>query len=158
MIEIKGISTGYGDTPVLHDLNLTIDDGEVILILGPNGHGKTTLLRTISGLLKAWSGSILFNGQNLANLTPDQVVKAGIAHIPQGDLLFPDLSVLENLWMGAYLLEAWKIRKGRIEEVFALFPILKERSSQLARTLSGGGTPDVGTGTRSDDESQLVSY
>jgi branched-chain amino acid transport system ATP-binding protein len=138
VIEIDGLSTGYDDTPVLHELSFTLKVGEVVLILGPNGHGKTTLLRTISGLLKAWSGSISFDGQDLLRLTPDQIVKAGIAHVPQGDLLFPDLSVLENLWMGAYLPEAWRDRKKRIEEVFALFPVLKNRSSQLARTLSGG--------------------
>jgi branched-chain amino acid transport system ATP-binding protein len=138
LIDIIGLSTGYDDTPVLHDLNLTLRAGEVILILGPNGHGKTTLLRTISGLLNVWSGSIIFNGQNLIDRSPDQIVKAGIAHVPQGDLLFPDLTVLENLFMGAYLPGAWKNRKAQIEKVFVLFPILKERSGQLARTLSGG--------------------
>ena len=138
LIEITNLSTGYGDTPVLHNLDFSMDEGEVILILGPNGHGKTTFLRTISGLIPAWSGQILFKGKDLTRLSPDQIVREGIAHIPQGDLLFPDLTVMENLLMGAYLPEAWRNKQARLQDVFEMFPLLKERSSQLARTLSGG--------------------
>jgi branched-chain amino acid transport system ATP-binding protein len=138
VLEITGLYTGYGDTPVLHDLNLQMKERDFVLILGPNGHGKTTLLRTISGLLKPQKGQIVFKGNDLASLTPDQIVKLGITHIPQGDLLFPESTVLENLWMGAYLPEAWKNRQKRADEVLEMFPQLKSRLNQLARTLSGG--------------------
>jgi branched-chain amino acid transport system ATP-binding protein len=138
LLEITHLNTGYGDTPVLHNLDFAMNQGEIILVLGPNGHGKTTLLRTISGLIRAWSGQILFRGRNLMRLSPDQIVQQGIAHIPQGDLLFPDLTVMENLMMGAYLPSAWQGRHARLQEVFKMFPLLKERSSQMARTLSGG--------------------
>ena len=138
MFEITGLNTGYGDIPILYDLNLTMQKGEILTILGPNGHGKTTLLRTISGLLRAWSGHIMFDGVDLTSLLPNQIVQQGIAHIPQGDLLFPDMTVMENLLMGAYLPETWKNRHEQILEVFKMFPSLKERSGQIARTLSGG--------------------
>lgn len=138
MLEITGLYTGYEDTPVLYELNLSMGDGEVVLILGPNGHGKTTLLRTISGLIRAWSGQIIFDDADLVVLPPDEIVQRGIAHIPQGDMLFPDMTVMENLLMGAYLPDAWQNRQDRLEEVFAMLPLLKERSGQLARTLSGG--------------------
>lgn len=138
MLEITGLYTGYEDTPVLYELNLSMGDREVVLILGPNGHGKTTLLRTISGLIRAWSGQIIFDDADLVVLPPDEIVQRGIAHIPQGDMLFPDMTVMENLLMGAYLPDAWQNRQDRLEEVFAMLPLLKERSGQLARTLSGG--------------------
>ena len=138
MFEITGLNTGYGDIPILHDIDFTMEEGEILMILGPNGHGKTTLLRTISGLLRAWSGSITLDGVELTSLLPHQIVQKGIAHIPQGDLLFPDMTVTENLLMGAYLPDAWKKRHSQMQEVFKLFPVLKARSGQIARTLSGG--------------------
>ncbi len=138
LLEVINLSAGYGDTPVLHDLNFSMNEGEVVLILGPNGHGKTTLLRSISGLITKSSGQILFKDRDITYLSPNQIVQEGIAHIPQGDLLFPDLTVYENLLMGAYLPQAWKNRYAHMEEVFKMFPLLKERSSQLAKTLSGG--------------------
>jgi branched-chain amino acid transport system ATP-binding protein len=138
MFEITGLNTGYGDIPILHDLNLIMQEREILMVLGPNGHGKTTLLRTISGLLRAWSGHIMFGGVDLTSLLPNQIVQQGIAHIPQGDLLFPDMTVMENLLMGAYLPETWKNRREQMVEVFKMFPSLEERSGQIARTLSGG--------------------
>jgi branched-chain amino acid transport system ATP-binding protein len=138
VLEITGLYTGYGDTPVLNDLNLQMKEKDFVLILGPNGHGKTTLLRTISGLLKPQKGEIVFKGISLGSLTPDQIVKLGITHIPQGDLLFPELTIQENLWMGAYLPDAWQNRRKRADEVLEMFPQLKSRLNQLARTLSGG--------------------
>jgi branched-chain amino acid transport system ATP-binding protein len=106
-------------------------------VLGPNGHGKTTLLRAISGLIKA-TGTIEFDGQVIVNKNPANIVKAGVVHIPQGDLPFPELSVMDNLLMGAYRSDAWRDRKQRLEQVFELFPTLRERPKQLARSLSGG--------------------
>ena len=138
MFEISGLNAGYGDIPILYDLDLTMQEREILMILGPNGHGKTTLLRTISGLLRAWSGHIMFDDVDLTPLLPNQIVQQGIAHIPQGDLLFPDMTVMENLLMGAYLPEMWKNRHEQIVEVFKMFPSLEERSGQIARTLSGG--------------------
>jgi branched-chain amino acid transport system ATP-binding protein len=138
LIEIKNLNAGYGDTPVIHGLDFFMEEGETVLILGPTGHGKTTLLRAISGLIPAWDGQIRYRGKDLTLLSPDQIVQQGIAHIPQGDLLFSDLTVRENLLLGSYLPDAWRMRDSRLREVFEIFPLLVERSSQLARTLSGG--------------------
>jgi branched-chain amino acid transport system ATP-binding protein len=123
---------------VLHGVSLEVRDGEAVVILGPNGHGKTTLLRTISGLIRPSAGRIEFDGKVLSNMSPAEIVAAGVVHIPQGDLPFPELTVLENLLMGAYLPDAWKQRKQKLEQVYELFPVLRERSNQLARSLSGG--------------------
>jgi branched-chain amino acid transport system ATP-binding protein len=106
--------------------------------LGPNGHGKTTLLRAISGLIRPTAGTVEFDDQVISNRRASEIVAAGVIHIPQGDLPFPELTVLENLLMGAYRPEAWKERKQKMEQVFELFPVLGERTDQLARSLSGG--------------------
>ncbi len=103
-----GLNAGYGQQLVIKDLSLSFGTGDFIGLIGPNGHGKTTLLRTISGLVRAQRGSITFDGAELNRLRPDEIVAAGIVHVPQGDLLFPELTVTENLRMGAYLPEAAK--------------------------------------------------
>ena len=123
---------------MLHGVSLEVRDGEAVVLLGPNGHGKTTLLRTISGLIRPSAGRIEFDGKVLSEMSPAEIVAAGVVHIPQGDLPFPELTVLENLLMGAYLPDAWKQRRQKLEQVYELFPVLRERSNQLARTLSGG--------------------
>lgn len=138
VLELSGVRSGYGDTVVLRDLSIHVGDGETVVILGPNGHGKTTLLRTVSGLLPLRAGEITFAGQRLNRRAPDAIAGLGVVHIPQGDLLFPEMTVLENLLMGAYAAPAWARRKTRLEEIFAFFPRLGERQRQLARTLSGG--------------------
>jgi len=138
MLKVTDLQAGYGGSLVLHSLSLYVEDGETVVVLGPNGHGKTTLLRTISGLIRPMAGKIEFDGQVTSDLRASEIVAAGVIHIPQGDLPFPELTVMENLLMGAYRPDAWKERKQKLEQVFELFPILGERTTQLARSLSGG--------------------
>ena len=138
MLKVTNLHAGYGDSEVLHSLSLSVDEGEAVMVLGPNGHGKTTLLRTISGLLRPTGGTIEFNGKVISNLRAEEVVAQGVIHIPQGDLPFPEMTVLENLLMGSYRPHAWQERKQKLERVYELFPVLGERKSQLARSLSGG--------------------
>ena len=145
-LELNSVLSGYGHHLVIRDVSLKVEEGTLAALIGPNGHGKTTLLRTISGLVRTRSGTITFQGQRIESLRADETVAAGIIHVPQGDLLFPDMTVLENLRMGAYLPDAAQKEAQRLEEVFALLPKLKERQSQLASTLSGGERRMVGIG------------
>jgi branched-chain amino acid transport system ATP-binding protein len=138
LLVVQSLRSGYGETEILHGVSLSVNSGETVVILGPNGHGKTTLARTISGLLPAKGGHIIFDGRSVVGLPPDAVVGLGIIHIPQGDHLFPEMTVLENLLMGAYRSSAWSRRREKLDQVFTLFPRLHERQKQLARTLSGG--------------------
>jgi branched-chain amino acid transport system ATP-binding protein len=138
MLSISDLRAGYGASEVLHSVSVHVDEGEVVALLGPNGHGKTTLLRTISGLVTPTAGSVHFHDLDLLRMTPDEIVSTGVVHIPQGDLPFPAMSVNENLLMGAYVSAAWKTRKEALERVYGLFPRLAERKGQLARSLSGG--------------------
>ena len=138
MLEIRGLHAGYAGSEVLHGIDLRVGAGEGVVVLGPNGHGKTTLLRAITGLLPARSGEVLFAGQDITRWRPDVIVAAGVIHIPQGDLLFPEMTVRENLLMGAYYGPTWAGRKARLSRVYELFPWLENRAGQLARTLSGG--------------------
>lgn len=146
LLQIEGVTAAYGSQIVLREISLAIADGGMTAIIGPNGHGKTTLLRAISGLMPLRSGQLLFDGRDLAGLRPDEIVAAGVVHVPQGDMLFPELSVLENLQMGAYLPAAAAESARRLEEVFALLPKLRDRRSQIASTLSGGERRMVGIG------------
>jgi len=138
MLNVNNLVAGYGGSEVLHSISLHVEPGEAVVILGPNGHGKTTILRAISGLIQPYSGTIEFEGQKISNLRASDIVGTGIIHIPQGDLVFPELTVMENLLMGAYRSDAWKERDQKLDQVFALFPTLGERRKQLARSLSGG--------------------
>ena len=138
MIKVNNIDVGYGDVQVLYDVSLDIKDGELVAVIGANGAGKTTLLRAISGVLKATNGTIEFEEQEISNRPPDKIVAKGIVHIPEGRLLFPNMSVRENLMMGAYLTRSAEIKKEQMQAVFEMFPKMKERETQLAGTLSGG--------------------
>jgi branched-chain amino acid transport system ATP-binding protein len=138
MLKVTDLKAGYGGSEVLHSLSLYVENGETVVVLGPNGHGKTTLLRAISGLIRPTAGTVEFEDQVISGRRASEIVAAGVIHIPQGDLPFPELTVLENLLMGAYRPEAWKERKQKLEQVFELFPVLGERTDQLARSLSGG--------------------
>jgi branched-chain amino acid transport system ATP-binding protein len=137
-LELDRISAGYHGRPVLNGVSLGVSAGSVTVIIGPNGHGKTTLMRTISGLLPLFAGSIRFEGVALDGLSVERIVERGVVHIPQGDLLFPEMTVLENLQMGAYLPDAGKEAARRLEQVFEVLPRLGERRGQTASTLSGG--------------------
>lgn len=146
LLEFQDLTAGYGVQTVLRNLSMTIAEGEFAALIGPNGHGKTTLLRTISGLVRPRLGRIALDGRDITHLRPDQIVAAGIVHVPQGDMLFPDMSVLDNLRMGAYLPDAARAEPAQLEEVFALLPKLRDRRSQIASTLSGGERRMVGIG------------
>ena len=138
MLTVTDLYAGYAGTEVLHAVSLQVGEGEAVVILGPNGHGKTTLLRAISGLIRPTTGTVELNGRVISNLRAEEIVAAGVIHIPQGDLLFSQMTVMENLLMGAYLPDAWRERKQKLEQAFQLFPLLAERKNQLAASLSGG--------------------
>lgn len=138
MLKVDSIDVAYGDVQVLYKVSLDIQEGELVAVIGANGAGKTTLLKTISGLLRPFNGSITFESMAIHNLNPDRIVANGIVQVPEGRLLFPDMSVRENLEMGAYLVKDKDIVNERFDSVYELFPVLKDRSTQMAGTLSGG--------------------
>ncbi len=138
MLQIEDVVAGYGATTVVQGISLEVEGGSCGVLVGPNGHGKTTLLRVISGLLKARSGRITFDGDDITRLRAEKIVERGLIHIPQGDLVFPDMTVEENLILGAFTKAASKRAKSRLEEVYEIFPRLNERKDQRSRTLSGG--------------------
>jgi len=138
MLEVNNISASYGQIQVLWDICLKINEAEILALVGANGAGKTTLLHTISGMMRPSSGTVTFRGQRIDGRAPHEIVEMGICHIPEGRKLFTDMSIQENLEMGAYSKRAWKKKNDTIKQVYELFPRLKERAKQLARTLSGG--------------------
>jgi len=138
MLRVEGLHVSYGVIPVLHDISINVEKGEIVALLGSNGSGKSTLLNTISGILKYQRGKIMFLGKDIGNLPPHKIVEAGIVQVPEGRQIFPYLTVKENLLMGAITREAWRKRWDSLEIVFDLFPMLKERSKLQARLLSGG--------------------
>ena len=138
MLEVHDLQAGYGGSEVLGGVSLRLGPGEGVVVLGPNGHGKTTLLRAVSGLVRPTAGTIELDGELISELRPDQIAAAGVVHIPQGDLLFPEMTVYENLLMGAYVKQAWRERQRRLDRVYELFSWIPERKGQLARSLSGG--------------------
>ena len=139
MLKIKKLTVQYGPLPALKEIYLEIEHGEIVSLLGPNGAGKTTLLLTLSGILKTSEGRIIYEGEDITNLSPHQIVFRGIGHVPQGRHIFPTLSVIDNLMMGAYLHRNEKKEiKKELEGIYQLLPILKERIHQRAGTLSGG--------------------
>jgi len=138
MLEINNLNTFYGKVQALWDISLNIDEAEIVAIVGANGAGKSTLLNTISGVVPPASGSIEFLGKRIDGLPPHTIVELGISHVPEGRKLFTEMSVHENLEMGAYPSSAWKVRKETSAQIYEVFPILKERAGQLASTLSGG--------------------
>jgi branched-chain amino acid transport system ATP-binding protein len=138
MLEVKNLNVSYGVTPILRDVSFSIRQGEIIALLGSNGAGKTTLVNTIMGMLKPVSGDIVFEGEHIENMPPHEIVRRGVAQVPEGRKIFPYISVRDNLFLGAYSGEAWPKRNDSIEWVYSLFPLLKERRNMPARTLSGG--------------------
>ena len=146
MLEVSNIDTFYGKIQALWDVSLRIDGSEIVALVGANGAGKTTLLNTISGLLRPTSGSVGFQGKRIDGLMSHAIVELGLSHIPEGRKLFPDMSVRENLEMGAYNKRVWKHKQETLDKVYQLFPILKARQGQLARTLSGGEQQMVAMG------------
>jgi len=146
MLAVSRINTFYGKIQALWDVTLKIEAAEIVALVGANGAGKTTLLNTISGLLHPASGSVEFLGNRIDGLKPYTIVELGMSHIPEGRKLFPDMSVRENLEMGAYPKRVWNRKQETLDEVYRLFPFLKTRQGQLARTLSGGEQQMVAMG------------
>jgi branched-chain amino acid transport system ATP-binding protein len=146
VLAVRGVSAGYGETTVIRDVDVTIERGETLVFVGPNGHGKTTLLRTISGLIGASTGTIELDGVRVNGVRAEDRAARGLLHIPQGDHLFPGFTVEENLLMGAFPRTAWRGRGEALDRVLGLFPTLRDRRSQLAHTLSGGERRQVAIG------------
>jgi len=146
MLEVRNLNVFYGKSQALRDVSLRVNEKEIVALVGSNGAGKTTLLNTISGLLRPTSGSVEFLGTRLDGLAPHKVVQLGICQIPEGRKLFTDMTVGENLEMGAYASQAWKRRRETLERVFQIFPALKERQRQPADKLSGGERQMVAIG------------
>ena len=138
MLEVNNIDVYYGDLQAVWDVSFTVQEKEIVAVIGSNGAGKSTILKTLAGLLRPAKGSISFNGMRLGKLSADKRVKLGICLVPEGRGLFPNMSVLENLEMGAYIAEARKVKDDTFKLVYDVFPILKERKKQAAGTLSGG--------------------
>ena len=146
MLEVSKINTFYGKIQALWDVSLNIDEAEIVALVGANGAGKTTLLKTISGMHRPASGSIEFLGKRIDGLQTHAIVKLGMSHIPEGRKLFPDMSVRENLELGAYCRHVWQNKQKTLHEVYELFPVLRARQRQLAGTLSGGEQQMVAIG------------
>ena len=137
MLDVRNIETGYGKKQVLFGVSVQVNKGEIVAIIGPNGSGKSTLLKAVCGLIPVWNGEIRFNGQSLNGSTPARNVSRGMTFAPQGNRVFNELSVMENLEIGGFQLKRNELRE-RIDEVFQMFPVLKERMRQAAGKLSGG--------------------
>ena len=145
-LSVDAITAGYRGRPVLRDVSLAVPEGMVVGIVGPNGHGKTTLLRCISGMIPLSTGQIIFRSKTLKGMAVEKIAELGIIHIPQGDMIFPDMSVRDNLLMGAYMPAAYARVEEHLSAVHELFPVLFERRDQTASTLSGGERRMLGLG------------
>jgi len=137
-LSVRNLEVAYGRYQVLWGVDIDLDEGEVACLLGPNGAGKSTVMNSISGLLRPKAGEITFEGRRIDGLSPHKIVPLGIAHVLERRRLFPHMSVLENILLGAYLPAAKRVRQQTLEEVYDLFPVLRERAKQTAGTLSGG--------------------
>jgi branched-chain amino acid transport system ATP-binding protein len=138
MLKLTKVSASYGKVRVLREVSLEVNDKEIVALVGANGAGKSTMLNTISGLVNPTSGSVEFLGKRIDGIAPYEILELGISQVPEGGKPFPDMTVKENLEMGAYSKEAWKLKEESLDNVYETFPLLKERVKQLARTLSGG--------------------
>lgn len=158
LLEVKNLDAGYGYLQILRSINLEIDDGEYVCIVGPNGAGKSTTMKTIAGLIVPKGGSIHFNGEDITGLPASEVTKKGISFVSEEMNLFVNMSVQENLYMGAYTIKDKATQNERLEFVFDLFPRLAERKSQLAGTMSGGERKmlAIGRGMMSNPKLLLV--
>ncbi len=156
ILDIRSLSVGYGKTQVLWDISLAVPEDRRIGLFGPNGHGKTTLLRTISGLLRPWTGEIHLRGERIDSTLPRGIVDRGVIHVPQGNVLFPELTVVENLRLGAYCQRARPHLRANLDKVYTLFPRLQERRRQQAKTLSGGERQMLAIGAGLMGEPQML--
>jgi ABC-type branched-subunit amino acid transport system ATPase component len=146
LLVAEDLTAGYGRMDILHGVSLTVRSGEIVSVIGPNGAGKSTAFKTIVGFLSPRTGRVVFNGESITGLRPDLVLRRGLAYVPQGRIVFPQMTVLENLEMGAYIERDARRVTAALERVFALFPILAERRRQKAGTMSGGEQQMVAIG------------
>jgi branched-chain amino acid transport system ATP-binding protein len=144
-LAIEKLQVAYGKVQALWDVTLGVPDGEIVALVGANGAGKTTLLKTVSGLLRRQSGAITYDGKHIEEASPPEIVQHGVVHVPEGRKLFPEMTVIDNLLMGAFTVPQSE-RPQRLERVFGVFPVLKERRKQIAGTLSGGEQQMVAIG------------
>jgi ABC-type branched-subunit amino acid transport system ATPase component len=156
LLDVAGITAGYGKMDILHDVSLRVESGEIVSVIGPNGAGKSTAFKTIVGFLRPRAGSVRFNGAEITGLRPDLVLRRGLAYVPQGRIVFPQMTVLENLEMGAYIERDAARIAAALERVYALFPVLSERRRQLAGTMSGGEQQMVAIGRALMTTPQLI--
>lgn len=138
ILDVRALYAGYGATTILTGIDLSVNAGETAVVIGPNGHGKTTLLRAISALVKSTKGQVIFEGESIQRRSPEFIARLGIVHVPQGDGLFAEMTVEDNVLMGAFIASSWKERRTSLERVYEIFPGVKDRADQRARTLSGG--------------------
>jgi len=138
MLEVVDLKVGYGAIEALHGISFSVKQGEIVTLIGANGAGKSTTLRAVSGLVRAKSGQVMFDGRPITSMPAHEIVKLGMAHVPEGRMVFANLTVMENLQMGAYLQRDKAVIARELEYVFSVFPRLKEREKQISGTLSGG--------------------
>lgn len=158
MLQVDGIDVYYGDVQVLKGVTLDVQEKELVAVIGANGAGKTTLIKTISGLLKPRKGSILFQGKRISDIDANKVVARGIVQVPEGRLLFPEMTVRENLEMGGYLLNSNQLLHERLQSVYQLFSILCEREKQIAGTMSGGEQQMVSVGRALMSSPKMIMF
>ena len=138
MLEVDGITAGYGELDVVHDFSMRLEDGEIACLIGPNGSGKSTILKTIVGIVKTRRGRVVLNGYDITGLDPHETLRKGVCLLPQGRTAFPMMTVTENLQMGAYVVKDREEVRHRLQQAFELFPVLAERRNDTANKLSGG--------------------
>jgi branched-chain amino acid transport system ATP-binding protein len=158
MLQVNGIDVGYGDVQVLKEVSLDVNEKELVAVIGANGAGKSTLINTISGILKPQKGTITFQGKRISGHAANKIVAEGIVQVPEGRLLFPEMTVRENLEMGGYLLKNSQEVQTRLDSVFQLFPILREREKQAAGTMSGGEQQMVAIGRALMSSPKLIMF
>lgn len=158
MLKVKNLKAGYGNIPVIFDFSFEVNQGEVVSIVGSNGAGKSTLIRTISGLIKPMAGEIEFMGERIDHLPAYKVVELGIAHVPEGRQVFSKMSIRDNLLLGAYTIRSENEKMRLLNEIYELFPILKDREHQKAETMSGGEQQmlAIGRGLMSNPKLMMV--
>ncbi|MDF2114446.1 ABC transporter ATP-binding protein [Roseiarcaceae bacterium H3SJ34-1] len=158
MLELKGVSAGYGPVEILRDVSLQVGEAEVVALVGPNGAGKTTLLKTISGLIRATAGNVVYDGQDLTRASAAVIVGAGIAHCPEERKVWSHMSVEENLELGAYLVRDRGAVRRSLQDIYGEFPVLEERRTELAGRLSGGQQQMLAVGRALMSQPKLVLF
>lgn len=146
LLDVRGLRAGYDRAVVIHDLDLAVEPAKTAVVIGPNGHGKTTMLRAIAGLLQPWGGEVTLDGRRVDGEPAERIAGLGVVHVMQGDGLFADMTVEENLLMGSFLGSSWRGRREALRRVYEALPLVEEKRAQKARTLSGGERRLVGLG------------